>query len=75
MPFLQEGLGYDLGKVFRLGVQGAEGDTDVPILPKLSRLQRLEEVTMPNQPAAGNGGSTSRLHVGRAQFAVPEQQC
>jgi hypothetical protein len=53
MPFLQEGLGYDLGKDFRLGVQGAEGDTDVPILPKLSGLQRLEEMTMPNQPAVG----------------------
>jgi hypothetical protein len=58
MSFLQEGFRYDLGKKFRLGVQGAEGDIDVPLLPELSGLQRLEEMTVPHQPAAGNGGAT-----------------
>jgi hypothetical protein len=47
----------------------------VPLLPELSGLQRLEEMTVPHQPAAGNGGATSRLHVGRARPARPEQEC
>jgi hypothetical protein len=43
VSFLQEGAGNDLGKEFRLGVQGAEEDIDVPLMPELSGLQRLLE--------------------------------
>jgi hypothetical protein len=44
MSFLQEGVGYHLGKEFRHGLQGAEANIDVPSLPEFSWLQRLEEI-------------------------------